>query len=574
MEYTREQLTQIISTMTFDFSLLQYGKWENKLRRNQEQYEAFSCSYPNVCRNIQEFMYLSRNYQNPDFVSKLFCTCGTRLNINPRTREYNIFCSSKCTWNSTETRNKVENTNLERYGSKSSMQNKKVREKASKTLTEKYGTLCPCTQGEALDKAKKTRLLKYGVEQIMQNSVIKSQVQKTNKHKYGDICPVNQPELKHRAQETLFSNYGTLNPMQSEIVVSKHVQTIQDKYGVPYVSQINMSKEVFALLHNPQELKNFIEKAECKTGTYLAKALGVDRSTFFDYVDKYSYRNLLDAYTSSYEIEIKNRIAGDFAKTRRIIPPYEIDLYSEEHKFGIEFNGNYWHSDKSIPQYYHQKKSLYAETKGIFIYHIFEYEWLDPVKQEKILSQLQNLMHNNSLKLYARKCKVQEISALQAKVFLEENHMQGSDVSALRYGLFYESSLVSVMTFSKPRFTKKYQWELSRYCVLRGASIVGGSSKLFKHFQKCNKPKSVISYSHIAKTTGLMYAKLGFSLSHITDPDYVWIKSDQVLSRYQCQKHKLLAQGHRGSSEREIMEKQGYLRVFSCGNKVWVFQNS
>ena len=56
----------------------------------------------------------------------------------------------------------------------------------------------------------------------------------------------------------------------------------------------------------------------------------------------------------------------------------------------------------------------------------------------------------------------------------------------------------------------------------------------------------------------------------ITEPNYVWVSPDKatVLSRYQCQKHKLLVYGLGGcdETEDEIMRNLGFLRVYDSGN--------
>ena len=36
-----------------------------------------------------------------------------------------------------------------------------------------------------------------------------------------------------------------------------------------------------------------------------------------------------------------------------------------------------------------------------------------------------------------------------------------------------------------------------------------------------------------------MYFQLGFKLDHISKPNYLWINDNKILTRYQCQKHKL-----------------------------------
>ena len=128
------------------------------------------------------------------------------------------------------------------------------------------------------------------------------------------------------------------------------------------------------------------------------------------------------------------------------------------------------------------------------------------------------------------------------------------------------------MTFCKPRFNKKYDWELSRFCCKANCNVIGGASRLFKYFMDTYKPNSVISYSNIAHTRGNLYKMLGFTLHEITPPNYVWCNGHETLSRYQCQKHKLLEQGYKGNSETEIMHNRGYYRIYDCGNKVWIIK--
>lgn len=250
----------------------------------------------------------------------------------------------------------------------------------------------------------------------------------------------------------------------------------------------------------------------------------------------------------------------------------EIDIFIPELNIGIEVNGNYWHSELKRDRLYHKKKSEEAAKNGIFIYHIFEYEWT--AKCEQIKAQLKNLLGKNDTKIYARKCDVRLINNVAKQRFLDENHLQGNDSSSVKLGLFYEDELVSVMTFCKPRFNKKYEWELSRFCSDWGCNVVGGASKLFNYFIKHYEPKSVISYSNNAHTRGELYEKLGFKLISESNPDYVWFKNGKIVPRYQAQKHRLLKQGLQGNSESEIMHELGYYRIYDCGNKVWVYEKT
>ena len=177
-------------------------------------------------------------------------------------------------------------------------------------------------------------------------------------------------------------------------------------------------------------------------------------------------------------------------------------------------------------------------------------------------------MAENRTRVYARNCTIKEIPYKEASSFLEENHLQGKDNSSVRIGLFYNDTLVACMTFCKPRFSKKYDWELSRFVVKSGYSVTGAGGKLLNYFKEHFKG-SIISYSDISKMTGNLYRSLGFQELESSEPNYVWIKGDTILTRYQTQKHKLLEKGLLGETEESIMREQGFFKLYDCGNYVF-----
>jgi hypothetical protein len=159
--------------------------------------------------------------------------------------------------------------------------------------------------------------------------------------------------------------------------------------------------------------------------------------------------------------------------------------------------------------------------------------------------------------------------------------MQGSDISTIRIGLYYKEELVSLMTFSKPRFTKLYEYELVRFCNKTNTSVIGGASKLFHHFVNSYKPKSIISYADKRYSDGKLYEKLKFSFKENTRLNYFYIKSIngknfEKISRYSAQKHnlkKLLPIYNPNLSESENMFDNKYRRFWNCGNLVYTFFN-
>ena len=151
------------------------------------------------------------------------------------------------------------------------------------------------------------------------------------------------------------------------------------------------------------------------------------------------------------------------------------------------------------------------------------------------------------------------------------------DNSKIKLGLEYNGILLSVMTFSKPRFNKNYEWELVRFCNLLNHNVVGGASKLLKHFIRNYNPKNLISYADLRYSNGNMYKTIGFTFKHYTPPSYVYIKGDNVLSRFSCQKHKLskiLPNFDENKTETQNMMHNNYRKLWDAGTMLFVLLNN
>lgn len=248
----------------------------------------------------------------------------------------------------------------------------------------------------------------------------------------------------------------------------------------------------------------------------------------------------------------------------------ELDILLPLQKIAIEFNGGYFHSDLFKDKNYHLKKTEEVEAKGYRLIHIWESDWY--LRPEIIKSNIKNILKLTDTRIYARETKVKEISVQQANKFIEENHLQGTAISKVRLGLFYKEDLVSVMTFSSLRkatglTSKEGSYELLRFCNKLNTSTIGGASKLFSHFKRLYFPKHIISYANRDWSQGRLYYNLGMGYVSNTVPGYFYTKSKHRFSRFQFQKHKLVEQGEDATlTEYEIMLKNGYHRVWDCGN--------
>lgn len=503
---------------------------------------------------------------------------------------------------SEEIREKIKKINLEKYGVENPMNSNKIKEKFKKTNLEKYGVEYPAQSKEIYEKVKKTNLEKYGVEYLLQSDEIKEKIKKVNLERYGVECALQSKEIQNKRKQTNLEKYGVENPLQSEQIRRKVEKTNLEKYGVEYslqseeikqkIKQTNLGRYGNVLYTCSEEYKEKYFPNICKyfkskdiaeqflSSTYpnkvtmkeLAKDTDIPYTTITKYIIKYGLEDYIeyDCKVSQPEKDIvgyltSKGITNIVQSDRDILDGKEIDIYLPDYNVGIEFNGDYWHSELKRDKRYHYDKSMLANSKGIFLYHIFSHEWADEEKRIRILNHLDNILHLNENKIYARKCMIREVDVAEKNNFLNENHIQGKDNSTIKLGLYYNDELVSLMTFCYPRFSKKYNWELSRFCSKHNYNVIGGASKLFKYFVNnyMKDGEVIVSYSDIAKTTGKIYKTLNFEFVNYAEPNYIWWKADDdYKTRYQCQM----------VNERIIMESNGYIKIYDCGNKVWVFR--
>ena len=508
------------------------------------------------------------------------------------------YCSYTCRDNP-DTMKLKEETSLKRYGVKHPSQCKAVRDKYQATVLERYG-VTHYSQSEAFKdvvtgrtypnarlKAVKTNLDRYGYVSPSQNPEIKAKIVKTNLERYGATAFTATAEGKERIQQTNFEHYGVSNPMQdqsikakaeqtnlkrygcanpaqSDAVKGKIICTLKGRYGVPNISSASVKH--FDTYNDAEYVRdNFVSQGCFNTKAY-AEYYGVTVAMANRQHHKLLPEIPFQAGSSEAErllfesIPVKGKISHD----RNLIPPYELDIVIPEFKLAIEYNGAFWHSNRFKDKNYHLRKTQACHSKGYTLLHIFEFErqdiWASIIKAKLGLNQ----------RIYARKCTVTELSASDARNFCVNNHLQGYANASVRLGLMYQGRVVQVMTFAKPRFNHSYDFELLRLCSLQGYTVIGGASKLLKAFTDAYHG-SIITYADLRLSKGDVYQRLGFTLKGCTQPGYLYA-GERILSRYQCQKHKLrhLSGYSDTKTEEQIMLEHGYHRVYDCGNLVYV----
>lgn len=458
----------------------------------------------------------------------------------------------KETYNNSELR---AQTNLKKYGGIAPLQNKEVLQKRKETCLKQYGCKHPLQNENVIEKLKNTCLKKYGTECVLLNDDIKEQIKNTRIEKYGDPYYSNREKAKQTMLEHYHGDYSE--------IVEKIKATCLKRYGVTSGNHLHFKN--YELLNEEYVREHFIKDKFFYHEEFME---------FFN-ISKYAvplFKNRYNITEPNYRIHGKSHAeielyrwvkehSPDAISGSRIIKPYEIDILIPSINLGIEYNGSYWHSRKEPD--YHQFKTDLCREYGIQLFQVADYEDLD-IWKSMILHKL-----GKSTRIYARKCELREISYEDAQSFIEENHLDGFTDSSINLGLYYNNQLVQAMTFKTLEDNSDYDYELIRLCSLKNTAVIGGATKLFKHFLKEHPNASVVSYANKRFSDGKIYEILGFKMHHETAPNYFYANCEIVLSRYQCQKRflpKILEEYHPELSEVENMELNGFFRIFDCGN--------
>ena len=373
----------------------------------------------------------------------------------------------------------------------------------------------------------------------------------TWENKYGG----NPQKLESYRQSAASRNKG-----------KKHTKVAKEKYlTVGYHQVVDRLSDKLKPLFTPDEYSGSSRKHKYKWECVTCNSI------IEGHVDYGSVPHCTICYpkvVSSGEKELREFIkslgVSQTYNRKDIIPPLELDIYIDHPKVAIEFNGIYWHSSYYKEQYYHVDKYLLCKDKGIHLIQIFEDEW--DLKKDIIKSRIRNILGKSNV-TYARRLTVQTVPPTDAVAFLNKHHIQGSAQSTINIGLYDNTDLYAIMTFGFSRYDKSAEYELVRFCSKD--TVVGAAGKLFTHFVRLYNPRSVISYADRCWSNGNLYKQLGFI--DVT-PDsrnvgYFYVKNGVRYHRSSFTKKRLVEQGADPlKTEFEIMENNGYLRIYNCGN--------
>lgn len=429
-------------------------------------------------------------------------------------------------------RDKSKQTCVDKYGVDNPSKYEETKLKIKDIVTERYGgyTLASSVLRKSYTA---TMIARYGVQNPMQSAELKQKYEDKYLSKYKVKYPFNSETVRDKCKKTLFKRYGVDNPGQIESLKLKRISKQKittpinnlEKYGVPYTC---MLPNVRAMSKNNSHPNNMFEQ-------------------------------LLKAFKISYEKEfpIQNR-QYDF-KVRNIL--IEINPFATHNStWGI-------YGQEGIDKFYHLNKSALARSNGYRCIHVWD--WDDSNKIVQLLVKRE--------RIYARKCIIKELLKSECDSYLNKYHLQNTCNSQnIRLGLYYKEELVSVMTFGNPRYNKKYEYELLRFCSHK--QVIGGAEKLFSYFLQKYAPSSVISYCDNSKFIGNVYTKLNFKLISSGQPTKHWYNSktkqhitDNLLRQRGFDQ---LFNTHygKGTSNEELMRTYNFVEIYDCGQSTYIYK--
>jgi hypothetical protein len=520
-------------------------------------------------REVTNKDYYDAYIKQPD--EGLCVLCGRPTQFSGRlNRGYYAHCSQKCTANDKKVVDQRKATNLELHGSEGYNNH----EQTSATKLERYGN-ANYANG---DQIRATKLERYGIAGFNNpeqrrltklkmygatNFVNPEKCARTKLERYGSATYNNV----EKAQETKIIKYGAPNFVNP----AKAIETVKNKTISKYAKWTSGQCEIL-------DYKTPVFHCRClKCGKEFDIRLGTGFYRLFRYgIDWCTECNPAEPSRSMGEQTlydyVKELVGEENIRhsDRETIHRTELDIYIPDKKVAIEFDGLYWHCELKVNDRYHINKTEKCEDAGIRLVHVFEDEW--DFKKDIVKSRISGILGRNR-RIFARQCTVREMKAEDANEFLSENHIQGVCHSKWRYGLYLEDTPVAVMTFGRNRFGKGY--ELLRFCTTKNLSVVGGASRLFRHFvDEHPEIDEIVSFAD-RRWSGpeAFYPKLGFVLEGKTPPGYAYVVNGIRRNRMEFTKKRLVEAGFPPEkSEPEIMLSRKIYRIYDCGNWKYVWR--
>jgi len=438
--------------------------------------------------------------------------------------------------------------------------------------------------------------------QVFKKNKLKMLTRKEVQELYGD-------QIKQRAANTIDRKIeeGTRKPRKAKLIqepkapkapktpkikATKEPKPKEPKAPKFYPSKIENQLTSVSVTENGQPVKIFLYNGE-----FLLKALKivyrdnrelldqildtgtVDRQFITPEVDKafdfvVFVENLVPIILEQHDISYESPTVGEFT----------FDHYIPECNLVIEVTNIPEFTDNKVDNQYFKRMNKSLTAKGIKLLRF----GIDDVynKTDLVISMILHHLGLTKNKIPARKGKIVEISAKQAREFAEANHLNGHANAQVYYGLEFDGELVQIITFAKHRYNHNEEvWEVIRACSKKHCLVQGGTQKIFKHFKTQHPAVELHTYCDMNISDGNSYALVG-ELIEETPGDLWYIIPDKYspvgftrvirnrmmkiyLHRYFEGFPKRDEPGYKEINSVEFLRQQGIFAYYGSGNLVY-----
>lgn len=499
--------------------------------------------------------------------------CGNTIKWGRYSYNYATYCGPSCSSQSEEVRSAAIERSIAKSGYEHHTQAPEHKAAYRKLMIERYGVSSFSQTDEFKARSVATFLDRYGVTNPMKNSQVKAKTVETNMVRYGASHALKTEPVKQQQRETNMARYGGPSPTNSPEVRSKQIDTMNDRYGVANAKHMHMTQAQLSVLRDPTKLEQLCEKM---SADHIAAHLDVDVTTVYGYIHRHGLASVYLKSTSGVERMVAEYVGSlgvtMVRNTRSIIAPLELDIYLPEHNIAIEVNGVYFHSEivgKGAEYHYNKWRMCY--DKGIQLLSYFDDEinasW--PV----IKAQIAESVGKTTAKLiYAQDCMIDEIEySCAIKDFVNSNSIYHAPdhvtkVLVARYG---ERIAATLCLEEAGGCTHIVSYACDIECIVDGML-----ERFVSYYAKTyNFKGTVCVVSDNCHSNGAIYKQAGFLKHSDIPPDFMYFRSGprEAKSRYTLDS--IAAQFDvtvDGMTEWDLLQQQGYSRVWDCGKIKWV----
>lgn len=455
---------------------------------------------------------------------------------------------------------KRKDISLALYGVENSAQRPEVRKKISekcegfdekrrKSMRKKYGVSNPMHSEELKRRHKQTVMDKYGVENVSQVREIREKVEQTNLEKFGDKQFLASEIGREKIKEGMLNKYGVENSFQSEDVKQQIRKTNLEKYGVDHHLK-NKDRAI-------ENAKKVIEK-KIENGTIKL----YDGKRISEWLKDSEYSNSrFRVLINQYGFDIAKTMTPRFSCLEQIFETWLIEQemnykkqFTIENRFAdflltdynliIELDGLYWHSEieQKNNNYHIEKRDLYIKNGYTPLF--FREDEINN-KFDIVKSVILNKI-NKSRRVFARKCQIVKLDKKAGQQFFDDNHLMGKG-RGTAYALTYDNYILSSIIIRK---TRDKNYEISRFCHKLGHQVIGGFSRLIKHFLRNHDCKLLTTFIDRRYGSGDYLTDLGFEFINCS-PSFSWTDTKECV-------HRMRFRGNTGY-------EKGFIKIWDCG---------